>query len=70
MPYTLSDLENLVNSKLDMYSESGQDMPNVYRRLQSPDGRSKVFRIVMDLITKQGIKDVDAAIATLEQVNE
>ena len=62
MKYTAADLENLLNEKIN----SCQGLPEVCAIIQTPQGRQRVKERLLQILTNDGISDIDAALAQIE----
>ena len=63
--YTEKDLEDLINKVIDEQINC-QQLPYVCSILSSESGKGKVFKYIKDAILKDGITDIYAALAHLE----
>ena len=65
MKYTEEDLDNLINTYLDAHIEC-DIVPNFCRLISSDTGKERAKKKIKNLILKDGIRNIDSAIAQIE----
>lgn len=63
--YTEKDLDLLIEEKLDTEEECA-NYPNLCQFMRTEAGKERVFTRVKEIILKDGITNVDSAIASVE----
>ena len=69
MGYNIGDLDNMIEKKLDENADC-DFMPNVCDMLTSTTGRARIFKRVKDMVLKEGMRDIDAALVQIENEME
>jgi hypothetical protein len=69
MSYTDSDIDRMINEVLDNYKENS-DMPYVRGMLQSTFGRKRIFETVKKMALEQGMADIEASLAQIEEAHD